>query len=157
MEDIEYRKLAEMEDHMWWFRALHANFLMLLGRFLEEPQGLLFASLGDVEEELLVLPPVWGGLGEDPPPGDAPGGDGLWGFDGAELPDLPVLLGARRSLVSLPPRATPTNITRPYRRNANTTPPYPPNDRTKPPLKQSSSKQKTPKHNSENHHRGAGE
>ncbi len=41
MENIEYRKLAEMEDHMWWFRALHANFLMLLGRFLEEPKGRL--------------------------------------------------------------------------------------------------------------------
>jgi hypothetical protein len=60
---------------------------------LQELQGRPFVALGDVEEELLVLPSVRGDLREDPPPKDALGGDALGGFDDAELAYLPVLLG----------------------------------------------------------------
>lgn len=39
MEREEYRKMAEVEDRMWWYRAMHANLLFLLGRFLADPAG----------------------------------------------------------------------------------------------------------------------
>lgn len=34
MEAAEYEKMAEVEDRMWWYRALHRNLLLVLERFL---------------------------------------------------------------------------------------------------------------------------
>ena len=34
MEAHEYEKMAEVEDSMWWYRALHRNLLLVIERFL---------------------------------------------------------------------------------------------------------------------------
>jgi len=47
MEDDEYRKLAEVEDRMWYFRALHANAMdRLLPQLASRPARLLDAGCG---------------------------------------------------------------------------------------------------------------
>ncbi len=35
METDEYNKLADVEEHMWWFRALHQHLLYAIRRFLK--------------------------------------------------------------------------------------------------------------------------
>jgi SAM-dependent methyltransferase len=37
MEAREYEKMAEVEDRMWWYRALHHNLLLAIERFLNIP------------------------------------------------------------------------------------------------------------------------
>lgn len=46
MEDKEYDKLAELEDHMWWFRSLHSKLLRILKRKLANPGLILDAGCG---------------------------------------------------------------------------------------------------------------
>ena len=41
MEPAEYRKMAAVEDAMWWYRALRANLLALLGKTVAAPQALV--------------------------------------------------------------------------------------------------------------------
>src|SRR5712691_9575071 len=47
MEAREYEKMAEVEDRMWWYRALHGNLLVVIDRFLSAPAArLLDAGCG---------------------------------------------------------------------------------------------------------------
>jgi len=47
MEAREYEKMAEVEDRMWWYKALHRNLLGLIERFLDAPAArLLDAGCG---------------------------------------------------------------------------------------------------------------
>jgi len=47
MEAREYEKMAEVEDRMWWYRALHGNLLVVVDRFLSTPAArLLDAGCG---------------------------------------------------------------------------------------------------------------
>lgn len=47
MEPHEYQKMAEVEDSMWWYRALHRNLLVVIERFLPGPAArLLDAGCG---------------------------------------------------------------------------------------------------------------
>jgi SAM-dependent methyltransferase len=39
MEAREYEKMAEVEDCMWWYRALHSNLRLVIGRFLSVPRA----------------------------------------------------------------------------------------------------------------------
>jgi SAM-dependent methyltransferase len=39
LNEIEYRKLAVVEDSMWWFRGLRMNLDALIGRFVGKPTG----------------------------------------------------------------------------------------------------------------------
>jgi len=41
MEAAEYRKMAAVEDAMWWYRALRANLLALLGKTAARPSTLV--------------------------------------------------------------------------------------------------------------------
>ena len=41
MDAAEYRKMAAVEDAMWWYRALRANLLALLGRAVATPRALV--------------------------------------------------------------------------------------------------------------------
>ena len=41
MEAIEYRKMAAVEDAMWWYRALRSNLLALLGSAGRPPRSLV--------------------------------------------------------------------------------------------------------------------
>lgn len=41
MDAAEYRKMAAVEDAMWWYRALRANLLALLGRAAARPSALV--------------------------------------------------------------------------------------------------------------------
>jgi SAM-dependent methyltransferase len=41
MEAIEYQKMAAVEDAMWWYRALRANLMTLLGRSAAAPSALV--------------------------------------------------------------------------------------------------------------------
>jgi SAM-dependent methyltransferase len=41
MEAIEYRKMAAVEDAMWWYRALRSNLLALLGSAGRTPRSLV--------------------------------------------------------------------------------------------------------------------
>jgi len=41
MERDEYRKIAEVGENMWWFRALHRNMLNALQRYLPDQNGRL--------------------------------------------------------------------------------------------------------------------
>jgi SAM-dependent methyltransferase len=41
MEAHEYEKMAEVEDSMWWYRALHRNLLLVLARFARGSAGRL--------------------------------------------------------------------------------------------------------------------
>jgi SAM-dependent methyltransferase len=41
MEAAEYRKMAAVEDAMWWYRALRANLIALLGREMAAPRALV--------------------------------------------------------------------------------------------------------------------
>ena len=47
MEPHEYDKMAEVEDRMWWYRALHRNLQLVVERFRPRPGGrLLDAGCG---------------------------------------------------------------------------------------------------------------
>ena len=49
MERVEYEKLRDAEDRMWWFAAIHANLLMLYRRAMpsvSRPERLLDAGCG---------------------------------------------------------------------------------------------------------------
>lgn len=47
METHEYSKMAEMEEHMWWFRALHQHLLLAVSEFLKRrPAVVLDAGCG---------------------------------------------------------------------------------------------------------------
>lgn len=47
MEAHEYQKMAELEDSMWWYRALHRNLLLVIERSLPGPPArLLDAGCG---------------------------------------------------------------------------------------------------------------
>jgi len=47
MEPDEYSKMAEVEDRMWWYRALHRNLQLVVERFRPRPGGrLLDAGCG---------------------------------------------------------------------------------------------------------------
>src|SRR5262245_25160391 len=42
MESVEYEKMAEVEDRMWWYRGLHRNLRYVIGRFLPARTARLF-------------------------------------------------------------------------------------------------------------------
>jgi ubiquinone/menaquinone biosynthesis C-methylase UbiE len=47
MEAREYEKMAEVEDRMWWYRALHENLRVVVERFVPAPAArLLDAGCG---------------------------------------------------------------------------------------------------------------
>lgn len=68
MEAREYEKMAEVEDRMWWYRALHRNLLLVIERFLSAPAVRLLDAGCGTGGLLRVL-------------GSAPSGYRLFGLD----------------------------------------------------------------------------
>jgi SAM-dependent methyltransferase len=68
MEAHEYQKMAEVEDSMWWYRALHRNLLLVIERTAPRPSARVLDAGCGTGGFLRLL-------------GSAPFGDRLFGLD----------------------------------------------------------------------------
>ena len=62
MEAREYEKMAEVEDRMWWYRALHENLRVVVERFVpaavdHRPPRILYVGLLTPRKGVLDL--IW--------------------------------------------------------------------------------------------------